>query len=54
VHGGGDESEAMRQLEEGTFVELALHGVSVALVDSKPRELLQLNVREIDMPLIRT
>ena len=49
VHGGGDESEAMRQLEEGTFVELALHGISVALVDSKPRELLQLNVREIDM-----
>jgi len=45
VHGGSGESEeAMRLLEEGTFIEVALHGISVALVDSKPRELLQLNV----------
>ena len=28
---------------------MALHGISVALVDSKPRELLQLNVREIEL-----
>ena len=43
----GDEAEAMRQLEEGTCVELSLHGVSVALIDSEPRELLQLNLREM-------
>ena len=28
---------------------MALHGISVALVDSKPRELLQLNVREVEL-----
>ena len=36
MHGGSDESEAMRQLEEGTFIEVALHGVSVATPTPTP------------------